>query len=332
MSDGGVDASTERRFERRRAWTREEWIVAFDACPKDRQRYGATSRDVLEIAYLINRTPAAVSRSFANIWAAMTSRREGLANYAALCGQVVAEYRGDLSRLHHEALVLRGSFLEASLSPRLEVRVTHGESLLDGDLRRLAGQAARETGVPRPLFIFYRREGSLLEGIVLVLFGALAAPLGERFVRWVESHLRPPRRSERVEILRSRTWVALGEGRHLEVERQVVLHYLPDARDETMSAKSRTALARYLTALLGVARVAEGLASASPRRVDARRRVEIESRIGASLKGLPKPALAELDALLGVADTKGFRRVIKELRQTRLDDFEDQRKGERGSR
>ena len=331
MSASEVDASAVTRFKRRRDWTREEWIVAFDACPKDRQRYSATSRDVREVAYLINRTPAAVSRSFANVWAAMTGGREGLTNYAELCGEVVAEYRSDLSRLHREALSLRGSFLEASLAPRLEVRVDKGGSLLDDDLRRLAIQAARETGLPRPLIVFYRREGSLLEGVVLVLFGAIAAPLGERFVRWVEVHLRRPRQSERVEILRSRAWVAMGEGNHLEVERRVVLHYLPGARDESMSPRSRTALARYLTALLGVARVAEGQVPTPFRRVNARHRAEIESRIGANLSGLPKPALAQLDALLVVADTKGLRKAIKELHQSRLDDIEEQRKGERGS-
>ena len=332
MSPVKAVSQSERRFERRREWTREEWIVAFDACPKDRQRYSATSRDVLEVAYLINRTPAAVSRSFANIWAAMTDGREGLANYAALCGHVVTEYRGELSRLHREAAVLRASFLDSSLAPRLEVRVVHGESLLEGDLRRLASQAARETGIPRPLFVLYRREGSLLEGVVLVLFAALTAPLGERFVRWMESHLRRPHSSEQVEILRSQTWVALGEGKHLEVERRVVLHYLPDARDESMRADSRAALAKYLTALLGVARVGSGQVSEPPKRVNARRRAEIESRIGASLRGLPKPALAELNALLQVADTEGFRRAMKELHQTRLDDFQEQGKGGRDSR
>ncbi len=322
MSDRREVVGKQTRFERRRDWTREEWIVAFDACPKDRQRYSATSRDVLEVAYLINRTPAAVSRSFANLWAAMTDGREGLANYAELCGQVVAEYRRDALRLHRDALSLRTRFMRDSLAPRLEVRVVEGAPLLPSDLRRLANKAARETGIPRSLFVLYRREGSLLEGVVLVLFGALAAPLGKRFIRWIESQLRRPRPSERIEILRTGTWVALGQGKHLEVERRVVLHYLPDARDESMSAKSRTALARYLTALLGVGRVAEGR-ELPPSRVKARRRAELESRVGASLRGLPLTALTELSALLEVADTKGFRKAIKELHQTRLDDFEE---------
>lgn len=314
--------ATAPRFERRRDWTREEWIVAFDACPKDRQRYSATSRDVLEVAYLINRTPAAVSRSFANLWAAMTNGSEGLTNYAALCGRVVADYRGDHARLHHDALSLRETFLRGSPVPRLEVRVAGGQPLLRGDLRRLGAELGRETGTPRPLFVLYRREGSLVEGVVLVLFGALAAPLGERFVRWVESHLRRPHPSEHVEILRSESWAALTKGRYVEVQRRVIFHYLPDARAESMSSKSRTALAKYLTALLGVTRHQDGSPLPSLGHVTARRRREIESRIGASLRGLPKPAMAELDALLRVADTKGLRKAIKELHQSRLDDFE----------
>lgn len=315
--------ATAPRFERRRDWTREEWIVAFDACPKDRQRYSATSRDVLEVAYLINRTPAAVSRSFANLWAAMTGSREGLANYAGLCGQVVADYREEYTRRHHDALSLRETFLRGSPVPRLEVRMVEGHSLLGGDLRRLGAQLGRETGTPRPLFVLYRREGSLLEGVVLVLFGALAAPLGERFVRWVESHLRGPRPSERVEILRSESWVSLAQGRYVEVQRRVILRYLPDARLESMGPKSRTALAKYLTALLGVTRQADSPPGPPIGHVTARRRREIEARIGASLRGLAKPALAELDLLLRVADTRGFRKAIKELHQSRLDDFEE---------
>jgi hypothetical protein len=322
VSDLQAAATTGSRFERRRDWTREEWIVAYDACPKDKQRYSATSRDVLEVAYLINRTPAAVSRSFANLWAAMTGGREGLANYAQLCGQVVAEYRNDIPRLHRDALSLRTRFIEQSLAPRLEVRAVEGAPLLASDLRRLASQASKETGIPRNLFVLYRREGSLLEGVVLVLFAALAAPLGERFIRWIESHLRRQLPAERIEILRSQTWVALSEGKLLEVERRVVLHYLPDAGSESMSAKARTALARYLTALLGVGRVTESREPA-PSRVNGRRRAELESRIGASLRGLPSPALTELNALLEVADTKGFRKAIKELHQSRLDDFEE---------
>lgn len=57
--------------------------------------------------------------------------------------------------------------------------------------------------------------------------------------------------------------------------------------------------------------------------MNGRRRAELETRIGASLRGLSSPALTELDALLEVADTKGFRKAIKELHQTRLDDFKE---------
>ena len=264
--------------------------------------------------------PAAVSRSFANLWATMTGGREGLANYAQLRGQVVAEYRHGIPRLHRDALSLRTRFIEQSLAPRIEVREVEGAPLLASDLRRLASQAARETGIPRTPFVLYRREGSLLEGVVLVLFGALATPLGERFISWIESYLRRPLPSKRIDTLRSQMWVALGVGKHLEVERWVVLHYLPDARDESMSAKARTALARYLTALLGVGRVAESR-EPPPSGVNLRSRVELESRIKASLRGLPMLALTELSALLEMADTKGFRRAMKELHQSRLDDF-----------
>lgn len=252
----------------------------------------------------------------------MTRGREGLANYACLCGQVVEEYRRDLARLHRDALSLRVQFLSDSLAPRIEARSVYGEPVLNSDLRSLALRASRETGVPRRLFVFYRRKGSVLEGAVLVLFGALAAPLGERFVRWVEAHVRGRRLGEDVELIRNQTWIDLRDGRGIKVEERLILYYLPSARVDSLDAKSRRALARYLSAILGVGRVREPdrskLPAPSPRRTR-----EIEVKLDVRLGGLSRRALAELDSLVRVADTKGLRRAAKELHQTKLDEFSD---------
>lgn len=308
-------------FERRRDWTKDEWIVAFDACPKDRQRYSSSSRDVLEVAFLLNRTPAAVSRAFANLWAAMTGGREGLANYATTCGMVVEEYRGDLGRLHRDALAIRSRFVRDSLAPRLEVRIDGGTPVLGTDLRLLGTQAAQETGVPRKLFVLYRRSGSLVEGAVLVLFGALARPIGERFVRWVESRLRRRPASGTLEVIRNQTWVDLREGRRYKVEERIILHYLPSTRVQSLDAKTRNALASFLTPILGVAR-ASATGRDSPSAPTPARVSEIEERLGFRVGQLSAAAIAELDALLRVADTQGLRNAAKKLEQTRLEDFE----------
>jgi hypothetical protein len=251
----------------------------------------------------------------------MTGGREGLVNYAATCGKVVEEYRGDLERLHLDALAIRNRFVRDSLAPRLEVRIDDGTPVLGADLRLLGTQAAQETGVPRKLFVLYRRGGSLVEGAVLVLFGALASPIGERFVRWVESKLRRRPASGTLEVIRNQTWVDLREGRRYKVEERVIRYYLPSTRVQSLDAKTREALATFLTPILGVARAsASGRDNLSPP-TPARLR-EIEERLGFRLTRLSTGALAELDALLRVADTQGLRNAAKKLEQTRLEDFE----------
>lgn len=300
-----------------------------DACPKDKQRYSATSRDVREVAYLIGRTPAAVSRAFANIWAALTDGREGLANNSALCRAIVAEYRGDSQRLHSDAIKARDGFLAESLAPRLEVRSERSTGLLETDLNHASLRVSRETGVPRSLFAVYRHEGSVIEGAVLVsgiigsLVGSFAQPVAERFVRWVESRLQQDEVRDGVRILRTRTWEALRDGNVVELERTVISRYLPDLRAESsLDARSRHALAWYLAAVLGVGRTEAAANRSRGGRVSGHRRQEIETRLGVNLSRVPQSALRELDALVRVVDTKGFRKAVKQLQQTRLEDFE----------
>lgn len=314
-------------FARRREWSRDEWVVALDACPKDYQNYNAGSRDVREIAYLIGRTPAAVSRAFANIWAALTDGREGLANNSALCREVVAEYKDDSVRLHHDAHIVRGRLLRDSLAPRIEVTSTSPTGFLDQDLTRAAFEFSRETGLPRKLFAVYRHEGSVIEGTVLVsgllgsIAGAFAQPLAERFVRWVEARLGPGGSQEELRIVRTRTWEALRGGRVAEVETTVIQRYLPGLPMASISARERHALASYLSAALGVGRVDSRHLGRPFERVTAKRKREIERRLGVRLVRLPQSTLREIDALMMAVDTRGFRKAVRALQQTQLDDF-----------
>lgn len=296
-------------------------MLAFDACPKDKQRYSASSRDVRELGLLVNRTPAAVSRSFANIWAAMTDGREGLANYAELCGDVVREYLNDTSRLRRDATRLRGRYIHDSLHPRLEIHSDSVPPLLDADLRAMGFEAVRETRVPRQLFVLYRRQSAIVEGAVLVLFGSLAAPIAERFVRWIEGKIQRDRDSPGVEVIRNQAWTDLLDGKKFELQERIILHYLPSVRVQALSSKTREGLASFLAPILGVSPTP----SVSLKRLptpSASRRKEMERRLGIRLSRLSPRALSELDSLLRVADTRGFRKAVKQLDQTRLEEFE----------
>ena len=276
------------------------------------------------MAYLIDRTPAAVSRAFANIWAAMTHGREGLANNSALCRNVVSTYRTDQGSLHREALLLRDQFLSNSLAPRIELRTSGRVGLFRMDLKNLAFQASRATGVPRRMFVLYRRTGSVVEGALLVLFGALASPLGERFVKWVEAHLESAPPPGDVEVVRTQTWIALRDGRLETVDRTVISHYLPTLRDNELDVQSRRNLAGHLAHVLGVGKAAlRAPVSLNARQgtVGVRRRKEMEKQTGAKLGRLSRRSLKELDYLLKVVNTKGFRKAAKELKQMKLEDF-----------
>jgi len=312
-------------FKRRRGWTREEWIVAFDACPKDRQRYGSASRDVLEVAYLINRTPAAVSRSFANIWAAMTGGREGLRNFAELCGEVVSEYGSNYAQLHRDALRIRHDFLERALAPRIELYGNRGGVIADHDLRQFARTVSNETHLPRHLFVAYHREGSFIEGTLLVsnLLSGIAGGvyLLREFIQWMERRVERNPALPRFEVTRTRTWVALGNGDTKAVERMVISFYLPSMPLSRLDDQSAHALASYLDAALGVSRIPIER-SALPTRPPGRARIQsLERRTGARLARLPPHSLAELDALIKVVETSGFRRAARRLRQINLDQY-----------
>ena len=318
--------SPQSYFERRADWSREEWTIALDACPKDRQRYGSSSRDVREVAYLINRTPAAVSRAFANLWAAMTDGREGLTNYATLCGTVVAAYRNNWGRLHRDALELRREFLDRTLAPRIEFRGRLGSVLSDHDLRRFSLAASRETHVPSRFFVVYHRDGSVLEGAILVsnLLGGLAGGvyLLKEFINWVERRVEGRVSNREFEVIRTRTWAALRRGDVATVEETIISYYLPSNPLSDLDRASRHALASYLDAALGVGRVWSET-RALPRRPPSRARVRaMQRRVGANFAQLSTEALCELDGLLRAVETSGFRRAVRRLRQTQLDDYE----------
>ena len=50
----------------------------------------------------------------------------------------------------------------------------------------------------------------------------------------------------------------------------------------------------------------------------------METRLGLRLSRVPRSSLRELDALLKAVDTKGFRKAVRQLEQTRIEDFEEE--------
>lgn len=253
----------------------------------------------------------------------MTEGREGLANNSELCRQVVSDYLDNLESLHSAALLARSRYLQGTLAPRLEIRSEGKAALLDEDLRKLAYQAGRETGIPRRGFVLYRRAGSLVEGAVLIPFTALATAFAERFVRWVEDRLKRTSVQSEVEVIRTRTWVDLRSRKRVELEERVILRYLPSANVGKLRKEARRALARYLAPLLGVARGPHLSAAGRPTAPTAERIREIESIVGDSVRGLSRQALIELDQLVRVANTAGLRKAARKLLQMQLDDYED---------
>jgi len=323
------------RYARGEPWSEDEWTVAWDACPKDSQRYGPSDRNVREVALLLNRTPSAVSHSFGNLWSAWTHGRVGLGNYSHECEVVVNRYRNRMGRLHTDALRLRRDLTQSSLAPRIEIHEEgSGRGLLDPSD---AWGISSETGVSRTAFVIYSRRGSIIDGLVTnlpYLFWVFGPALGERFVRYVETHLGVRQDSSKPtpEIQRSQSWVAAANGRWDLVESQIITHYLPSADPDRLSAQNRTRLAGFLSELLGVRVITVATAvspRAQPHRVSRTRLRQIRSQTCADVSALSAAAQTELDELLEVVRTGPFVRSHRQLRtrvrrlerQRRLDEF-----------
>lgn len=311
-------ASPVPRFKRRQPWTRDEWIVAWDACPKDAQRYSSSSRDVVEVAYLLGRTPAAVSRAFANLWAASSHGREGLEHYARTCGEVVNEFGEDYHALHRAALNIRTRMVQGALAPRIEIH-GEGEPKSPETLAAIAWEVSRETGASRRDFAIYSRRGTFVEGVVLAIAGGVAGAVAKRLVDTIEARVQDWWRGRDGRVLRNSSWDLIRRGRVTTFQVRVVQSYLPSYREGDLGDEQQAKLAEFLSAILGIrptnrgARTIEAMTTGISRS----RRAEMERQIGTTLRGLRPRTEGELDALLRVADASEVKRSIKAGRRRR---------------
>ena len=147
-------------------WTREELTVAWEACPKDFQRYGPRDPRVIEVAELLGRSPGAVSRIFGNLWWSHSRRTLGLAHGSRIADEVVAAYGNDLARLTEDAFMYRIGLVRPSPWPRLLIRSeTPEDSLSFGALAEAASEAGMD---PQDVFVNIRR-GSVFEDIFIFI-------------------------------------------------------------------------------------------------------------------------------------------------------------------
>jgi hypothetical protein len=309
---------TEFRHIRRAVWSLEEWTIAWDVCPKVRQSYGQSDRNVIEVADLIDRTPSAVSRAFGNLWGAKTNGRKGLRNYAGAAAEVVDRYGSDYGLLHSDALRIRSALVRNSLTPRIDIDTDEAEGLLPVPEIR---HELRLRGWTRRYYFLYQRAGSLSEGIGF--FAQNAVQLGSDLVQlliWIDGRVRSAQsRSNRHEVTRSRAWIRFRDGRIDEVEMEVIQKRLPDLHQDELNDDGRHQLASFISLIKGL-REAE-LPSQSPLSNEPRRGPgpgrkmrRISRLLGFSVARLCPSCIEEIDRLLREASSPGFRKAIHDFR------------------
>lgn len=312
-------------YSRRTKWSKDEWIIAYDACPKDAQRYGPEADFVREVADLINRTPAAVSRAFGNLWAAQTGGRRGLKHFARMAAEVVDQYRHKLPELHQEALRLRRERIPTSLTPRLEV-VSHGiaPAITEEEIR----SAARKVGLRQEQYFVTTRRGSFVldVGFLLqvLLLGAAAWQGIIQTIQFIEQRRASHRDSApQLEVVtKSTTWSDVESGRQTRVEERVIRFHLPGFPAEQLQPDQKSRLAGFLSFIRGVARKPaprqKTLAETVPRARSAGRpytRRGLERLLGVDLSEVPDSSIRPLSDIVKVAKTAGFGEALRAERR-----------------
>ena len=311
------------RYVRRHNWSREEWIIAYDACPKDLQSYGPESSFVREVADLLGRTPAAVSRAFGNLWAAQTGGRHGLIHRSHVADEVVSEFRDDLPRLHSIAQALRLERIPRSLTPRLELQSSTETAPLD---ESVVNNVAHQSGLASGFYFVTTRPGSTVVdvGILLdvLLIGVTGWDAVLRMVQGMRERAEARQRASphEVVLLRSTTWREIERGRTSEVEEGIFAAYLPGFSAGQLPRESRSRLAGFLSFLRGVRRrpVDRRPNGPEPKAATVGRpftRATLERILGMDLSALPDSSVKQLSDLVKVVRTNEFTSALKSARR-----------------
>jgi hypothetical protein len=311
------------RFARRLNWSREEWILAYDACPKTRQTYGPDAPFVRELADLIGRTPAAVSRAFGNLWAAQTGGRRGLIHVSHLAEEVVEEFRDHPASLRDAATQLRQSRIPSSLTPRLEIFTDTPESVLPEEV---VHGAAATSGLSREFYFVTTRTGSTIVDVGVLLQALLSGTNGwlaiTNTVQLIREYLRGQTAGHPGPFveLSSRTWLQTENGRTSEVEEQVIRAYLPDLSTSRLSTNDKTLLAGFLSFLRGLKRQdlpAGGLVLTLDGRTRGRpfSRSSLQRLLGIDLTNASDASVKRLSDLVKAARTPSFSGALRKTRR-----------------
>jgi hypothetical protein len=312
-------------YARRNPWKREEWIIAYDACPKEKQRYGPEAPFVREVADLLGRTPAAVSRAFGNLWAAQTGGRSGLKHFSHVAKEVIDEYQNDFHRLHTEAQRLRALRIPECLTPRIEVQVEADQTPLPEDV---VHQAAASAGLPPELYFVSTRTGTVIVDVGVLLDFLLVGTTGwlaiTNTVQLVRDYLSRQRGEEYPVVITqtNSTWSDIAVGRTVRVEERVIRFHLPGLPAAAMPPESRSRLAGFLSFVKGVHRRPTHRARAG--RVSAQTaltlgrpytRHGLERLLKIDLSGVPDDSVKLLSDLVKRARTVHFDAALRTTRR-----------------
>jgi hypothetical protein len=312
------------RYARRNDWSPEEWVIAYDVCPKVKQSYGPEAPFVRELADLLGRTPAAVSRAFGNLWAAQTGGKRGLKHCSHVAEAVVAEYRNDLARLHEEATRLRSERIPRALTLRLELVNAEDTTPLP---ETIVHEAARCSGLRSDLYFVTTRPGSTVVDVGILLDTLLIGTTGwlaiTNTVQLIRDYLDRNKRGSHVPtvVLKSRTWASVERGRTGEVEERVIEFYLPGFPPNKLPPESRSKLTGFLAFIKGLRRKSLSRSDqAGPARQTGTaigrpfKRAALERMLGIDLSAAPDESIKQLSDLVKAAKTTGF---VIALRTTR---------------
>jgi hypothetical protein len=316
---------TAYHYGRRNKWTRDEWIIAYEACPKELQSYGPEAPFVREVADLLGRTPAAVSRAFGNLWSAQTGGKRGLKHCSHVAEAVVDEYRSNLHQLHRDAQRLRAPRILSSLTPRLALESPTDDTPLPEEI---VHAAAKASGLHSELYFVTTRPGSisvdvgiLLDSLLVGTTGWLAITNTAQIIRDYLDRRRPKSVGSTV-VATSRTWTDILDGRTRTVEERVVQFYLPGFPLDRLPSESKSRLTGFLAFIKGVRRKPMELrptvhVGAQTLPVVGRpfTRPTLERVLGIELSGVPEQSIKILSDLVKAARTGGFDLALKSTRR-----------------
>jgi hypothetical protein len=169
-------------------WADNEIILAIAACPREKQSYGPTRQNVIELANLIGRTTGAVSHRFANISHLIHGAGHGEAHVSERTRELYAQFLGKDDELRARANAIRARLTRADPTPRVEKSIRREESK---QLSLDVFQEAAKVGLSEEDIEVYEREGCWIFG-VLVKAGVFLADHPEAavvFALWLIDRL-----------------------------------------------------------------------------------------------------------------------------------------------